>query len=266
MSLKPNVLTIAGSDSGAGAGIQADLKTIQALGGYGLTAITALTAQNGLRVAGIFPATPEFVTLQIQTIQEGFTLASAKTGMLFTAEIIQAVAKALQDKNFPLVVDPVAVSQSGYALLKDDAVAALKADIFPLCDLLTPNIPEAELFADLKINTLDDILAAGQKLLQLVPGAVLIKGGHLQNKELVTDYLFQQGASPKEFSMPHIATNNNHGTGCTLSAALATNLAKNLSLDVAVSNAQKFLNLALKTSQNPGKGSGPVNHACLYEA
>ena len=266
MSIKPNVLTIAGSDSGAGAGIQADLKTIQALGGYGVCAITALTAQNGLRVAGIFPASPEFVTLQIQTIQEGFSLASAKTGMLFTDEIITAVACALKSKTFPLVVDPVAVSQSGYALLQDDAVAAIKKEILPLCDLLTPNIPEAELFAGLKITNTQDLLTAGQKLLDLVPGAVLIKGGHLKNTLTVTDYLFQKNAAPQEFSMPHIETNNNHGTGCTLSAALATCLAQKLPLESAVHKAQEFLNLALKTSQNPGLGAGPVNHSCLYEA
>ena len=261
----PNVLTVAGSDSGAGAGIQADLKTIQAMGGYGTCAITALTAQNGLKVSGIFPVAPEFVVQQITTVQEGFVIASAKTGMLFSREIIQAVAKTLARKNFPLVVDPVCMSQSGCQLMEDQSIRALIDELLPLSDLLTPNIPEAEMLTQSKISTREDIFKAGELLLTMVPGAVLIKGGHLPETITVTDYLFVRGEEPKAFTQAHVQTTNNHGTGCTLSAAIATALAKGLPLSAAVSRAQQFLNQALRESYNPGLGAGPVNHACRFQ-
>ena len=263
MRQAPNILTIAGSDSGGGAGIQADLKTIQALGGYGLTAITALTAQNGLTVRDIFPASAEFIACQIETIEDGFPVQAAKTGMLFSAEIIRTVSAKLQDKPFPLVVDPVAVSQSGCPLLEEEAVKALKETLLPLSDLLTPNIPEAEMLTQMTIQNADDIQEAGARLLSMVGGAVLIKGGHLPNAILVTDYLFEPSTPPREMPKPFIDTKNTHGTGCTLSAAIATFLGFGLPLSVAVSKAQDFLNLALRKSYAPGKGAGPCNHACL---
>lgn len=265
MSKVANILTVAGSDSGGGAGVQADLKTIQALGGYGTCAITALTAQNGLHVTGIFPVAKDFVAQQIATVREGFPLAAAKTGMLFSQEIIQTVATALRDKHFPLVVDPVCMSQSGCQLMEDQAIQALIERLLPLSDLLTPNIPEAEILTKKKIAGKEDILEAGSLLLTMVPGAVLIKGGHLPETITVTDYLFQQGQEPKALSQAHVSTPNNHGTGCTLSAAIATALGQGLPLLAAVSRAQQFLNQALRQSYNPGLGAGPVNHACRFQ-
>ncbi|MDR3358387.1 MAG: bifunctional hydroxymethylpyrimidine kinase/phosphomethylpyrimidine kinase [Desulfovibrio sp.] len=263
MPRPPNILTIAGSDSGGGAGIQADLKTVMALGGYGMSVITALTAQNGLGVSGIHAVAPDFVALQLETVLQGFPVAAAKTGMLFSAEIIEAVSRVLRKREFPLVVDPVCVSQSGDQLLRKDALAALKACLFPGCDLLTPNRPEAELLSGMRIARLEDAVLAGEKLLALGPGAVLIKGGHAESGIVVTDVLCVAGEAPKTLSQPKVETDNNHGTGCTLSAAIATGLGKGLPLQIAVTKAQEYLNLALRKSYNPGKGCGPVNHAAV---
>ena len=261
MSTIPNILTIAGSDSGGGAGIQADLKTIMALGGYGMSVITALTAQNGVAVNGIHAPEPEFVVLQLRTVLNGFPVAAAKTGMLFSAAIIRELVPILQERDFPLVVDPVSVSQSGNPLLREDAITVLKEEILPLADLLTPNQPEAEMLTGLQIDGQDTAFAAGERLLQMGARAVLIKGGHMENSIMVTDYLCQPGQPPKALPQARVETANNHGTGCTLSAAIATALGKGLPLQAAVAEAQRYLNLALRKSYNPGKGAGPVNHA-----
>ena len=259
MPTPPNILTIAGSDSGGGAGIQADLKTIMALGGYGMSVITALTAQNGLGVTGIQAPEPEFVALELETVLAGFPVAAAKTGMLFSAGIIRAISPILRRRAFPLVVDPV--SQSGSRLLQEDAVTALKEEILPGCDLLTPNRPEAEMLTGLNIADVEDAFAAGEKLLHMGARAVLIKGGHMDSSIVVTDCLCLPGEAPKALPQAKVETANNHGTGCTLSAAIATGLGKGLPLRVAVTKAQEFLNLALRKSYSPGKGCGPVNHA-----
>ncbi|WP_297670957.1 bifunctional hydroxymethylpyrimidine kinase/phosphomethylpyrimidine kinase [uncultured Desulfovibrio sp.] len=261
MQTPPNILTIAGSDSGGGAGIQADLKTVMALGGYGMSVITALTAQNGLGVTGIHAPEPEFVALQLRTVLEGFPVAAAKTGMLFSAPIIRAVAQELRNRSFPLVVDPVSVSQSGSRLLQEDAISALMEEMLPGCDLLTPNRPEAEMLTGLRISSTDDAAAAGEKLLDMGAKAVLIKGGHMESSVVVTDCLCLPGQPPKVLPQAKVETTNNHGTGCTLSAAIATGLGKGLPLQAAVAGAQEFLNLALRRSYAPGKGCGPVNHA-----
>ncbi|MDO5484325.1 MAG: bifunctional hydroxymethylpyrimidine kinase/phosphomethylpyrimidine kinase [Desulfovibrionaceae bacterium] len=261
MLTPPNILTIAGSDSGGGAGIQADLKTIMALGGYGMSVITALTAQNGERVDAIHAPEPEFVAQQLRTVLDGFPVAAAKTGMLFSAEIIRALAPILRERAFPLVVDPVSVSQSGGKLLRDDAIEALKNEMLPISDLLTPNRPEAEMLTGLTITDQDTACAAGERLLQMGARAVLIKGGHMEGSIMVTDYLCQPGQAPKALPQAKVETGNNHGTGCTLSAAIAVGLGRGLPLPVAVTNAQQYLNLALRQSYTPGKGCGPVNHA-----
>ena len=246
MPTPPCILTIAGSDSGGGAGIQADLKTITVIGGFGMSVITALTAQNGVGVAGIHAPEPGFVGLQLKTVREGFPIAAAKTGMLFSAEIIEAVEAGLQGREFPLVVDPVCVSQSGQRLLREDAVNALRWHILPKADLLTPNRPEAELLADMKIDSEKDIDVAARKLIDMGPKAVLIKGGHFGS------------ASDAEFT-DWLA--NNHGTGCTLSAAIATYLGLGLGIRDAIVHAQKFLNHCLRHGYAPGLGAGPPNHA-----
>lgn len=259
----PNILTIAGSDSGGGAGIQADLKTIMALGGYGMSVIAALTAQNGLGVRGIHAPEPEFVALQLQTVLEGFTVKAAKTGMLFSAEIIHTVVECLKKRDFPLVVDPVCVSQSGSRLLREDAVHALQTELIPIADLLTPNRPEAELLADMPITTAQDVARAGEKLLSMGAKAVLIKGGHFDSAIMVTDWLCLPHEQPVALVQAHVDTTNNHGTGCTLSAAIATYLGLELPLSVAARKAQEFVNLGLRKSYAPGLGCGPLNHAAL---
>ncbi|UZP69033.1 bifunctional hydroxymethylpyrimidine kinase/phosphomethylpyrimidine kinase [Desulfovibrio mangrovi] len=260
----PCVLTIAGSDSGGGAGIQADIKTMTVLGGFGMSVITALTAQNGLGVTGIHAPEPEFVALQLRTVLEGFPVAAAKTGMLFSAPIIEAVADGLADKNFPLVVDPVSVSQSGHALLKEDAVEALKKRILPLADLLTPNRPEAEMLAGMKIDTEADVAEAIARILDMGPRAVLLKGGHFEAGATLVDWLGVPGEAPRSLPQSRVDTPNNHGTGCTLSAAIATWLAHGCGLEEAVVKAQQYLHLCLEKSYTPGKGIGPVNHAAPF--
>ncbi|MDR1856151.1 MAG: bifunctional hydroxymethylpyrimidine kinase/phosphomethylpyrimidine kinase [Desulfovibrio sp.] len=257
----PNILTVAGSDSGGGAGIQADLKTIMALGGYGMSVVTALTAQNGMGVTGIFTPDPDFVALQLTTVLEGFPVSAAKTGMLFSAAIIRAIAPILKTRKFPLVVDPVCVSTSGSKLLEDDAIEALATELLPDCDLLTPNRPEAERLTGMTVASLEDAVAAGEKLIEMGAKAVLVKGGHAGGGIMATDVLCEKGESPKNLSQAWIDTKNTHGTGCTLSAAIATGLGNGLPVRAAVARAQEYVNLALRKSYSPGKGHGPVNHA-----
>ncbi len=261
----PCILTIAGSDSGGGAGIQADLKTMTVLGGFGMSVVTALTAQNGLGVTGIHAPEPAFVAQQLSTVLDGFPVAAAKTGMLFSAPIIEAVADGLASKNFPLVVDPVSVSQSGHALLREDAVAALIARILPLADLLTPNRPEAEMLTGMAIDSETDVAVAMERILAMGPRAVLIKGGHFDSGDTLVDWLGVPGAAPVPLPQPRVETPNNHGTGCTLSAAIATHLGLGCDLDTAVRRAQAYLHLCLEKSYAPGRGTGPVNHAAPWE-
>ncbi len=264
--LHPCIVTIAGSDSGGGAGIQADLKTMTVLGGFGMSVIAALTAQNGLGVTGIHAVPPDFVRLQLDTVREGFPVAAAKTGMLFSSEIIACVAEALADKNFPLVVDPVCVSQSGHRLLQEDAVETLRGRLLPLADLLTPNRPEAELLAGMAIAGPDDVARAGRRLLDLGARAVLIKGGHFEDSDgTLTDWLCLPGATPRALPQSRVSTPNNHGTGCTLSAAIATFLGFGQNLEEAVVRAQAYLHLCLAESYTPGKGTGPANHAAPFD-
>lgn len=261
MLTPPNILTIAGSDSGGGAGIQADIKTIMALGGYGMSVITALTAQNGEGVQGIHDPGADFVVTQLRCVREGFPVHAAKTGMLFSTAIIEAVSAELATRTFPLVVDPVAVSQSGSKLLQDDAVVALRERLIPLADVLTPNRPEAEALAEMPISTPEDIATASARLLKRGARAVLIKGGHFEGNVMVTDWLCEPDQPPVPLRQAHVDTTNNHGTGCTLSAAIAVNLGLGLPLKVAVTKAQEYVNLALRKSYAPGKGCGPLNHA-----
>ena len=199
----PNILTIAGSDSGGGAGIQADLKTMTAMGAFGMSVITALTAQNGLGVTGIHAPEPEFAALQLRTVLEGFPVHGAKTGMLFNAGIIHALADILDTETFPLVVDPVCVSTSGHKLMEEDGIAALRERLFSRADLLTPNRPEAETFTGVSIKTDDDAIEAGTRLLDMGVKAVLMKGGHVEGKPIfVTDWLLEKGrASIRDFNI-----------------------------------------------------------------
>lgn len=264
MLYPPNILTIAGSDSGGGAGIQADIKTIAALGGYAMSVITALTAQNGLGVQGIFAPPASFTTQQMESVLSAFPVAAAKTGMLFSTEIIQAVAHSVihAPASFPLVVDPVCASQSGHQLLENDAIDAMRTCMLPLATLLTPNVPETEILTGMPVQTEDDIFAAGAKLLSLGPKAVLIKGGHRVNSSsiTVTDWFFEPGAEPVPLRQGYVDTENNHGTGCTLSAAIATYIGHKQPVRVAVTKAQEYLNLCLRHAFAPGKGIGAPWH------
>ncbi|MES2503777.1 MAG: bifunctional hydroxymethylpyrimidine kinase/phosphomethylpyrimidine kinase [Myxococcota bacterium] len=253
------VLSIAGSDSGGGAGIQADLKTFAALGCYGTTAVTALTSQNTMGVQGVFPVTPAFVAQQIDSVLSDIGADVIKIGMLLNAPIIEAVARSLKRfAHIPIILDPVMISTSGHALLEDDAVEALKRDLFPMAALVTPNFDEAIFL----VGTCE-AKAAAQKILAMGPQAVLIKGGHrsLPSCEHAEDYLLDAGQSTT-FSAPWVKTKNTHGTGCTLAAAIACYMALDFSLSDSVKMAKAYLSGALQagSEMNIGQGFGPVRH------
>lgn len=265
MNPYPNILTIAGSDSGGGAGIQADLKTITVLHGFGLSVITSLTAQNGMGVTGIHAVPADFVAKQYTTVLEGFKMRAAKTGMLCNEEIMLALVLLFAQRDFPLVVDPVCVSQSGHRLVEEAAFETLKTKILPQADLLTPNLFEAEALAEMEIGNEADVKKAMQALQKRGAKAVLLKGGHCQpgmagnSEHLITDWLLMPDGTILPLTHPRVNTENNHGTGCTLSAAIATFLGLGAGLEEAIRKAQAFLVRALETSFNPGKGRGPVN-------
>ena len=245
-------LTIAGSDSGGGAGMQADLKTFTALGVFGTTAITCVTAQNPLAVKGVAKIPPRTVALQIRMICDAFPVAAAKTGMLYSADIIKAVAAAVRrHKVSPLVVDPVMIATSGAHLLRKDAIAAMCADIFPLATLITPNIFEAEVLADRKISTVKDMGIAAKDIGQRWNTAVVVKGGHMTGKILV-NVLYAQGAI-HAFEYPRVKTTSTHGTGCTFSAAITALLARGHPLPRAVEEAGWFTAKAVANSIRVGR-------------
>lgn len=258
----PVVLTIAGSDSSGGAGIQADLKTITALGGYGASVITALTAQNTCGVFDIFAPSASFVAKELEVVLEDLPVKAIKTGMLFKGEIIKKIASILKESKIPLVVDPVCVSQSGHKLLQDEAIEVLKQELLPLATLLTPNGPETEILTGIKLSSPESYEKCFQKFWQLGCKAVLLKGGHfITSSDLeVVDILGLSDGKIIKFKGPRIDTANNHGTGCTLSAALATFLARGYDLLLSIEKAREFLTFSLKHSFPLGKGSGPVNH------
>ncbi len=254
------VLTIAGSDSGGGAGIQADLKTISQLGGYGAAAITALTAQNTLGVQDILAVPPEFVTRQIHSVLSDIGADAIKTGMLGEAETIRAVAGSLDElaEDASLVVDPVMVASDGTRLLKDDAVERLRKDLIPLADVVTPNIPEAEVLVEQEISSIADMKRAGAAILAFGCSAVLVKGGHLKGDELHDVLMTHE--SVEVMSAPRIKSTNTHGTGCTLAAALATGLGSGMALRDAVQLARDFVREAMLHAEPIGSGTGPLNH------
>ena len=254
----PVALTIAGSDSGGGAGIQADLKTFAAHGVYGLSAVTAVTAQNTVAVTGVQEIEPELVSSQIATVVSDFPVGAAKTGMLSSAAIIRAVAKAIDDHELRVVVDPVMVAKSGDRLLQPDAVDALREDLLPRATLLTPNLPEAADLTGLRIAGEDEMRAAGEKLLELGARAVLVKGGHLDGDAVVD--LFLDVSRVVLLRSHRIHTRATHGTGCTLSAAVAANLALGRTLAEAVKRARQYLRTAMLRAAPLGEGHGPLGH------
>ncbi|MBR4903672.1 MAG: bifunctional hydroxymethylpyrimidine kinase/phosphomethylpyrimidine kinase [Selenomonadaceae bacterium] len=250
-------LTIAGSDSSGGAGIQADLKTFLANGVYGMSAITALTAQNTLGVRSVLNSTPEFLGDQLDAIFEDIFPDAVKIGMVSSAELIEIIADKLnyyKVKN--VVVDPVMIATSGARLIDDDAIKTLETKLFTLATVITPNIPELETIAEQKITSPHDMELAAQKIFNKYGCAVLAKGGHGFND--ANDYLFDGAGT--WFYGQRIETQNTHGTGCTLSSAIAANLAKGYDLNESVGRAKNYLTGALSTDLNLGKGSGPLNH------
>jgi hydroxymethylpyrimidine/phosphomethylpyrimidine kinase len=244
----PVALSIAGSDSGGGAGIQADLKTFTALGVHGTTVITCVTAQNPTRLSGVEACSPDIVSQQIEAVFNGFKPVAVKTGMLYSGEIIQAVTKHLRRRQVSLIVDPVMISTSGARLLRAAALKALVVDLFPLAKLLTPNIPEAEALLGRKVQSLDQIRTATQQLHRRFGCALLIKGGHLRGVKLAIDVFFD-GNQELLLTSPFIQGVRTHGTGCTYSAAITAYLTRGLSLPEAVKRAKKYVSQAIASSQ-----------------
>ena len=258
----PRVLSIAGSDSGGGAGIQADLKTFSALGCFGMTAITALTAQNTCGVRAIHGVPPEMLRDQIDAVLEDIGVDAVKVGMLHSHEIVNTVAQAIDRHHLLKVVfDPVMVATSGAKLINDPAIAVLVAEMFPRVSLITPNLDEAGLLVGRSLSSPQDMLQAAQELMDRGARAVLLKGGHLVG-DLVMDLLLQEGVEPLWMQGPRIDTANTHGTGCTLSSAIAAHLALGATLVEAVQHARDFVRGALLggASVKTGQGSGPLNH------
>jgi len=258
------VLTIAGSDSGGGAGIQADLKTISSLGCYGTSVITAITAQNTMGVSAIHPVPAEIVDKQINAVLSDIGTDSIKIGMLHSAEIIKTVANALiKFKIKKIVLDPVMVATSGDKLIEDNTANALTEYLFPLAAIITPNIPEAEILTGMKIQTRDDMIHSALKLLNFGCTSVLIKGGHLTGDVLYDIYIHKGKKDDISiFKNKKIHTNNVHGTGCTLSSAIAAYIAHGEETEIAVEKAIGYLQEAITHGKNyrTGKGNGPVNH------
>jgi hydroxymethylpyrimidine/phosphomethylpyrimidine kinase len=251
------VLIIAGSDPSGGAGIQGDIKTVTVLGGYAEAAITALTAQNTEGVFGIHDIPVDFIKQQIMLVLSDIGADAIKTGMLHRADIIDMLAATLP-RELPLVLDPVMFAKGGAALLNSDAVETLKKKILPLARIVTPNIPEAEYLAGIKITDVEDMKNAAQEILSLGCKAVLLKGGHLEGERL-TDILAYKD-HVEEFTSNRIHTQHTHGTGCTLASAIATSLAQGMTLFDAVKRARKFVRKALELAPEFGHGHGPLGH------
>ncbi len=254
----PVALTIAGSDSGGGAGIQADLKTFAAFGVHGTSAITAVTAQNTLTVSEIHEVPIRVIRAQIDAVVEDIGVQAAKTGMLASAEIIEAVAEAIREHGIRnLVVDPVMVAKGGARLLHSDAIASLYRHLLPLAAVVTPNIPEAEVLLGRTLATLDDRRQAARDLVALGPRAAVIKGGHAADKQAID--IYWDGSDLVELAGRRINTQNTHGSGCVFSAAIAAGLAKGDELFEAVRGAKVFIESAIEHSLELGRGHGPVN-------
>ena len=255
------VLVIAGSDSGGGAGVQADIKTVTALGGYAATAITAITAQNTLGVFGVHPIPVEMVLQQGRVVLSDIGADAIKTGMLASRAIIEAAATLIDEAGVSAVIDPVMVATTGARLIEDDAVWAITRLLIPRAALLTPNAPEAAALTGLATETTDDLRRAGEALLKAGARAVLMKGGHVAG-ETVTDLLMTADGEAS-FSGPRIDTRNTHGTGCTLASGCAAGLAQGLSLEQSVARAWAFVAEAIRHAPGLGAGAGPLDHGWI---
>ncbi len=263
--LRGRVLVIAGSDSSGGAGIQADVKTITALGAYAATALTALTAQNTLGVQGVLPVPSDFLAWQIESVLDDIGADAVKTGMLGDAVAIELVCDtlAVRAPGVPVVVDPVMIAKGGARLLAAEAITVLKRRLLPMAAVLTPNLPEAEALAGMAIPDLAAMRRAAAALLTLGVPAILLKGGHLPG-ETVTDLLATEDGI-EEFTAPRIASRHTHGTGCTLASALAAGLAQGLTVREAVLRARLYVRAAIASAPGLGAGHGPLNHAVTVD-
>ena len=264
--MKGRVLIVAGSDSGGGAGIQADIKTVTALGGFAATALTALTAQNTLGVHGVHPVPLDFIARQMEVVLTDIGADVVKTGMLGTAEVIETVCRTLERHaaGIPVVVDPVMVAKGGHSLLAAGAVDALRRRLLPMAAVLTPNLPEAEALAGMAIGSVAEMRIAAMALLALGVPAVLLKGGHLPG-DMLTDLL----ATPEgieAFTAPRILTRHTHGTGCTTASAVATGLAQGMGLRDAVIRARAYVRAAIAAAPGYGAGHGPLDHGVTVDA
>ena len=260
MDMNGRVLIVAGSDSGGGAGIQADIKTVTCLGGFAATAVTALTAQNTLGVEGVHPVPPAFIQQQMRVVLSDLGADCIKTGMLHDRPTIEAVAEVLDaHPDIPLVVDPVMVAQSGARLLHEDAVDAVLERLVPRAAVVTPNAPEAAALTGRPVNTCDDLDAAAQTLVARGAAAALVKGGHLEGDTLCD--VLATAEEVHSFESHRIPTQNTHGTGCTLGSAIAAGLAQGRDLLAAVERARAYLHGAIELAPELGQGDGPVNHA-----
>lgn len=260
----PRILAIAGSDSSGGAGIQADIKTITMLSGYAMTAITAVTAQNSTGVQAIVPIAPEAVASQITSCAGDIGIDAIKIGMLHDAGIVAAVAKALEDidRSVPIILDPVMVSTSGAALIAAEAIAALRETLFPRALLVTPNLPELEHLAGRTLANTDQVVDAACELSAAYGCAVLAKGGHTDDARII-DILIAPGSRAVQFDQTRIETRHTHGTGCTLSSAIATLLGHGQSLEHAVRLARDFVRRAIAQAPGFGAGNGPLGHQAV---
>jgi len=253
------VLIIAGSDSGGGAGVQADIKTVTALGGYAATAITAITVQNTLGVQDVLRLKPELITAQARAVLDDIGADAFKTGMVGGRRAVEAVADVLESApGIPAVVDPVMIAKGGQSLLSDRALSALKARLIPRADLLTPNAPEAEALTGLQITDLDGQRRAGEALMALGARAVLVKGGHLKGERVIDLLMGPHGETLLEG--PRVETRHTHGTGCTLASACATGLAQGMKLEEAVARAWAYTAEAIRRAPGFGQGHGPLHH------
>jgi hydroxymethylpyrimidine/phosphomethylpyrimidine kinase len=259
--VRGRVLIIAGSDSGGGAGIQADIKTVSMLDGYAATAITALTAQNTEGVFGVLPIPPEFIRRQIEVVLDDIGADAIKTGMLHDAAVIETVAAVLRERapGIPLVVDPVMVAKGGTRLIDPEAIDVLKGLLISLADILTPNLPEAEILSGTTIGNVAQMQAAGKTLLALGCRAVLVKGGHLSG-ETVSDVLMTAQGT-RVWESARLDTRHTHGTGCTLASAIAAGLAQGSSIEGAVNRARAYVQRAIASAPGLGRGHGPLDHA-----
>ena len=259
--MKGRVLIVAGSDSGGGAGIQADIKAVTALGGFAMTAITALTAQNTEGVFGIHDVPAHFVAQQMKVVLDDIGADCIKIGMLHRTDIINAVVDVIgsNSEHVPVVVDPVMIAKGGASLLAEDAMIALKERMLPKASLLTPNLPEAEALAGITANREDQAEELAGCLMSLGPQAVLLKGGH-RDSDVVQDLLMEPGGTTDIFSSPRINTVHTHGTGCTLASAISIGLAQGMKLRDAVQRARNYVIDAIKLAPGFGKGHGPLNH------